>query len=89
MPTIVPSAGHPRSMTDASSKPKLGVVAKRPRLALLLGDHAALSGMSLDALNVVNAFDILVLVVAGPGRLHGGWIGLTILLSLAGIAVLA
>jgi hypothetical protein len=76
------------------------IVASRimqPWLAVLLGINAALDGMSMDALDVVMAIDIVALALAaiafagfwpGPGKPHRIWMGLAILLPLAGIAVL-
>jgi hypothetical protein len=69
----------------------------QPWLAVLFGINAALAGMSLDSLSVITAIDIVVLALAaiafagfwpGPGKPHRVWMGLAILLPLAGIAVL-
>jgi hypothetical protein len=69
----------------------------QPWLAVLFGINTALAGMSLDSLSVINAIDITVLFLAaiafvgfwpGPGKPHRIWMGLAILLPLAGIAVL-
>jgi hypothetical protein len=69
----------------------------QPWLAVLFGINAALNGMPLDALSVVMAIDIVALALAaiafagfwpGPGKPHKIWMGLAILLPLAGIAVL-
>jgi hypothetical protein len=69
----------------------------KPWLAVLFGINAALAGMSLDSLSVINAIDIIVLALAaiafagfwpGPGKPHRVWMGLAILLPLAGIPVL-
>jgi hypothetical protein len=71
--------------------------ALQPWLAVLFGINAAIHGLSLDALGVINAIDIVVLALAaiafagfwpGPGKPHRVWTGLAILLPLAGIAVL-
>jgi hypothetical protein len=69
----------------------------QPWLAVLFGINAALAGLSMDALSVISAIDIVVLALAvlafagfwpGPGKPHRIWMGLAILLPLAGIAVL-
>lgn len=69
----------------------------QPWLAVLFGINAGLDGMSFDALSVVMAIDIVALTLAGiafagfwpgPGKPHRIWMGLAILLPLAGIAVL-
>ncbi|HEX9865947.1 MAG TPA: hypothetical protein VGC03_13360 [Acidimicrobiia bacterium] len=69
----------------------------RPWLAVLFGINAAMGGLSLDALSDTNAIDIVVLALSaiafagfwpGPGKPHRVWMGLAILLPLAGIAVL-
>lgn len=69
----------------------------QPWLAVLFGINAGLDGMSFDALSVVMAIDIVALALAGiafagfwpgPGKPHRIWMGLAILLPLAGIAVL-
>ncbi|HEX6302381.1 MAG TPA: hypothetical protein VF148_18170 [Acidimicrobiia bacterium] len=69
----------------------------QPWLAVLFGINAAMEGMSMDALSVVVAIDIVALALAaiafagfwpGPGKPHRVWMGLAILLPLAGIAVL-
>jgi hypothetical protein len=71
--------------------------ALRPWLAVLSGINAELGEMSLESLNGINPIDIVVLALAattfagfwpGPGRPHKLWMGLAILLPLAGIAVL-
>jgi hypothetical protein len=69
----------------------------QPWLAVLFGINAGLDGMSMDALSVITAVDIVALALAavafagfwpGPGKPHRIWMGLAILLPLAGIAVL-
>jgi hypothetical protein len=69
----------------------------QPWLAVLFGINAGLDGMSMDALSVITAIDIVALALAaiafagfwpGPGKPHRIWMGLAILLPLAGIAVL-
>jgi hypothetical protein len=69
----------------------------RPWLAVLFGINAALDGMSLDSLSAINPIDVVVLVFAaiaftgfwpGPNKPHRVWMGLAVLLPLAGIAVL-
>jgi hypothetical protein len=72
----------------------VGLIVSSPVLQPWLARPA---GMSMDALNVITAIDSFVLALAalafarfwpGPGKPHRFWMGLAILLPLAGIAVL-
>jgi hypothetical protein len=69
----------------------------RPWLAALFGINAAVGGLSLASLRLVNPIDIALLALScvaflgfwpGPGKAHKVWMGLAILLPLAGIGVL-
>ena len=71
--------------------------ALRPRLGVLFGSKAELGEMSLESLSGINTTDIVVFalaattfarLLAGAGRPRKLWMGLAILLPLAGIAVL-
>jgi hypothetical protein len=79
----------------------VGLIVSSPVLqpwpAVLFGINAGLAGMSMDALSVITPIDIVVLALAaiafagfwpGPDKPHRIWMGLAILLPLAGIAVL-
>ena len=69
----------------------------RPWLAVLFGVDSGWDVVSFDSLHAVSAIDIAVLALAGvaflgfwpgPGRPHRLFMGLAVLLPLAGIAVL-
>lgn len=69
----------------------------RPWLTVLFGINAAIGGLSLASLRVIDAIDIAVLALAGvtfigfwpgPGREHKFWMSLAVFLPFAGIAVL-
>lgn len=69
----------------------------RPWLVVLFGINAAMGGVSLVSLRVVESIDIVVLALAGvtfigfwpgPGKTHKFWMGLAVLLPFAGSAVL-
>ncbi|MGW9630999.1 hypothetical protein ACWGST_09870 [Agromyces sp. NPDC055520] len=75
-----------------------GVPGVRPWLAVLFGINGGVGGVELVSLGFVNPVDVVMLALAGlafsgtwpgPARPHRLWMCLSILLPLAGIAVLA